>query len=143
MESRTLKERIQKLCTAAIAYGLIVGIIVAIVAMIAYFGGAVMKVFGFEYESPGSIVLFFLFTAIAGFPAETIAKAFPRALLSLEKITVRGAKVLFVILDTAVTAVSMAIVDYFMDSVTATDASILAISLILALLSREDFDERE
>ncbi len=131
------------MCTAAIAYGLIVGIIVAIVAMIAYFGGAVMKVFGFEYESPGSIVLFFLFTAIAGFPAETIAKAFPRALLSLEKITVRGAKVLFVILDTAVTAVSMAIVDYFMDSVTATDASILAISLILALLSREDFDERE
>ena len=143
MESRTLKERIKKLCTAAIAYGLIVGIIVAIVAMIAYFGGAVMKVFGFEYESPGSIVLFFLLTAIAGFPAETIAKAFPRALLSLEKITVRGAKVLFVILDTAVTAVSMAIVDYFMDSVTATDASILAISLILALLSREDFDERE
>lgn len=143
MESRSLKERIKKLCTAAIAYGLIVGIIVAIVAMIAYFGGAVMKVFGFEYESPGSIVLFFLFTAIAGFPAETIAKAFPRALLSLEKITVRGAKVLFVILDTAVTAVSMAIVDYFMDSVTATDASILAISLILALLSREDFDERE
>ncbi|MBS6178288.1 regulatory YrvL family protein [Emergencia timonensis] len=138
-----MKERIKKLCTAAIAYGLIVGIIVAIVAMIAYFGGAVMKVFGFEYESPGSIVLFFLFTAIAGFPAETIAKAFPRALLSLEKITVRGAKVLFVILDTAVTAVSMAIVDYFMDSVTATDASILAISLILALLSREDFDERE
>ena len=63
--------------------------------------------------------------------------------MSLEKITVRGAKVLFVILDTAVTAVSMAIVDYFMDSVTATDASILAISLILALLSREDFDERE
>lgn len=141
--SRTLKERMKKLCTAAIAYGLIVGIIVAIVAMIAYFGGAVMKVFGFEYESPGSIVLFFLFTAIAGFPAETIAKAFPRALLSLEKITVRGAKVLFVILDTAVTAVSMAIVDYFMDSVTATDASILVISLILALLSREDFDERE
>ena len=133
----------KKLCTAAIAYGLIVGIIVAIVAMIAYFGGAVMKVFGFEYESPGSIVLFFLFTAIAGFPAETIAKAFPRALLSLEKITVSGAKVLFVILDTAVTAVSMAIVDYFMDSVTATDASILVISLILALLSREDFDERE
>lgn len=138
-----MKERMKKLCTAAIAYGLIVGIIVAIVAMIAYFGGAVMKVFGFEYESPGSIVLFFLFTAIAGFPAETIAKAFPRALLSLEKITVRGAKVLFVILDTAVTAVSMAIVDYFMDSVTATDASILVISLILALLSREDFDERE
>lgn len=143
MVNRTLKERMKKLCTAAIAYGLIVGIIVAIVAMIAYFGGAVMKVFGFEYESPGSIVLFFLFTAIAGFPAETIANAFPRALLSLEKITVRGAKVLFVILDTAVTAVSMAIVDYFMDSVTATDASILVISLILALLSREDFDERE
>ena len=42
-----MKERIKKLCTAAIAYGLIVGIIVAIVAMIAYFGGAVMKVFGF------------------------------------------------------------------------------------------------
>ncbi|MFR1724488.1 regulatory YrvL family protein [Emergencia timonensis] len=138
-----MKKKIKERFASAIAYGLLAGLIIGIVAVIAYFGGAVMKVFGFEYESPGSIVLFFLFTAIAGFPAETIAKAFPRALLSLEKITVRGAKVLFVILDTAVTAVSMAIVDYFMDSVTATDASILVISLILALLSREDFDERE
>lgn len=138
-----MKKKIKERFASAIAYGLLAGLIIGIVAVIAYFGGAVMKVFGFEYESPGSIVLFFLFTVIAGFPAETIAKAFPRALLSLEKITVRGAKVLFVILDTAVTAVSMAIVDYFMDSVTATDASILVISLILALLSKEDFDKKE
>ncbi len=142
MGSRNLKDRMKKLFTAAIAYGLIAGIIVAIVAVIAYFGGAIMSVFGFEYVSPGSIVLFFLITAIAGFPAETIAKAFPRALLSLEKITARGAKILFVILDTAATAVTMAIVDYFMDSVSASDISILIISLILAILSRENFDER-
>lgn len=143
MGSRNLKDRMKKLFTAAIAYGLIAGIIVAIVAVIAYFGGAIMSVFGFEYVSPGSIVLFFLITAIAGFPAETIAKAFPRALLSLEKITARGAKILFVILDTAATAVTMAIVDYFMDSVSASDISILVIGLILALLSREDFEEKE
>lgn len=143
MGSRNLKDRMKKLFTAAIAYGLIAGIIVAIVAVIAYFGGAIMSVFGFEYVSPGSIVLFFLITAIAGFPAETIAKAFPRALLSLEKITARGAKILFVILDTAATAVTMAVVDYFMDSVSASDVSILVIGLILALLSREDFEEKE
>lgn len=143
MGSRNLKDRMKKLFIAAIAYGLIAGIIVAIVAVIAYFGGAIMSVFGFEYVSPGSIVLFFLITAIAGFPAETIAKAFPRALLSLEKITARGAKILFVILDTAATAVTMAIVDYFMDSVSASDISILVVGLILALLSREDFEEKE
>ena len=137
-----MKDKMKKAFTAAIAYGLFAGIIVAIVAIIAYFGGAIMKVFGFEYESPGSIVLFFLIAGIAGFPAEIIARAFPKALLSLEKITARGAKILFLVLDTVVTAVTMAIVDYFMDSVSASDISILVISLILAILSRENFDER-
>lgn len=35
----------------------IVGIIVAIISLIAIFGGALMKIFGFTYQSFGSIIL--------------------------------------------------------------------------------------
>ena len=138
-----MKKKIKERFASAIAYGLLAGLIIGIVAVIAYFGGAVMKIFGFEYESPGSIVLFFLITMMVGLPAEIFTGALPKALLSLEKLTLRGAKILSVVLDTTATAVTMAIVDYFMDSVSATDLSILVISLILALLSKEDFDKKE
>ena len=39
---------------------IIVGIIVGIVSLVAIFGGALMKLFGFTYEYVGRIILFFV-----------------------------------------------------------------------------------
>ena len=46
------------------------------------------------------------------------------------------------ILDTLMSAVSMAAADYFMDSVSASDLSILVISFLFALTSVKDFREK-
>lgn len=79
------------------------------------------------------IVLFFVISGVISFPAGVIAKALPEVLWELEKITLRSAKILFFILDVFSTAIGMAIVDYFMESVSATDLALLIVAVVFAL----------
>lgn len=65
-----------------IGFFVIVGIIVAIVSLLAIFGGALMKMFGFTYQSIGSIILFFVVSGILAFPIELFVKAIPKVLFS-------------------------------------------------------------
>ena len=109
-----------------------------IISIIAVLGVGIMQVFGFEYTSVKSIIIFFAIVAIVGFPIEILTLSFPKVLLSLDKITIKLAKVLFVILDTISTMFTMALVDYFMESVSASDMSIFIISFMMALLSMKD-----
>ena len=62
-----------------------------------------MKVFGFEYRSIGSIILFFIIATIISYPLGLIAGAFPKALLSLDKVSIYTAMALYLILDTFAT----------------------------------------
>lgn len=133
-----MKHKLKKLVEPMIGYGIVAIILIAIISGIAILGGGIMRLFGFEYTSVKSIILFFAIVAIVGFPIETLALALPKALLSLEKITIRVAVGLFVILDTISTMFTMAIVDYFMESVSASDLSIFVISFIMALSSMKD-----
>lgn len=76
--------------------------------------------------------------AVVGFPLELFAKAFPEAMLSLGRPSLQDARILFVLLDLLSTIFSMAIVDYFMDSVSTTFVSVLIIGLIIAITSVKD-----
>ena len=120
-----------------------IAIILVILVPIALVGGTIMQWFGFTYVSGGSIILFFIIVAVVGFPVELFAKGLPRALLSLDKISVMVARILYVVLDTIGTGISMAVVDYYMDSVSATDLSIFVISLVMALASVTDIGEKK
>lgn len=137
-----MKIRFKNMLTSIIGYGIITIVILAAVSVFALFGATVMRFFGFEYNSVGSIILFFCITAIAGFPIEVMAKAFPKALLSLGIISLKSAKRLFFALDTLATCAAMAAADYYMDSVSATNLSIFVIALIMAALSFGDFEEK-
>lgn len=55
-------EKIKTILGKLVGFLVIVGIIVAIVSVVAIFGGALMKLFGFTYQSMGSIILFFVET---------------------------------------------------------------------------------
>lgn len=125
-----------------VGFLIIVGIIVAVVAVIAIFGGALMKVFGFSYQSVGSIILFFVISGILAFPIEVFVKAIPKVLFShFKKITATEAKVIFVILDTMLSMLMMSLVDNFMESVSATSVSLFVVSLIMALFCMNDVTE--
>lgn len=137
-----MKEKIKKLAVSVLGYSIIAGIILFVIATIAVVSGSVMRIFGFEYESVGSIILFFVVVMVAGFPGEILSSALPRALVSSGWGTEKQGTVFYVILDTLFSAAAMAFADYFMDSVSVSDLAILIISLLFAAASIKDFREK-
>ena len=133
--------KLKKILEPIIGYGIVFIVLIAVISVIAILGGGIMRLFGFEYTSVKSIIIFFTIVTIVGFPIETLALSFPKALLSLDKKTIKLAKILFVILDTLSTMLTMSLIDYFMGSVSASDISIFVISFIIALLSMKDLNE--
>ena len=116
-------------------------IFIEMLSIIALVSGTVMKLFGFQYESISSIILFFIIATIMSFPLNLIAGALPKALYELERISKLDALILYLTLDTIATSFGLKIVDYYMSSVSATTLSIVVISFLLALPGRDDFKD--
>lgn len=130
-----MKDKFKKIIEPIFGFGLAAIIITAIISVIAIFGGAIMKLFGFKYNSIGSIILYFIVVTIVGFPVDIIIRVFSKVLISVGQLNKTTGKILFVVLDTMGTCIIMVIVDYFMKSVSTTDLAILAISFIIAIFS--------
>ena len=120
----------------------LVGILVFIVSLVALFGGALMKMFGFTYQSIGSIILFFTISGILAFPIELFVKVIPKVLFShFKKVNVIEAKILFVVLDAILSMTIFSVVDHFMKSVSTTPIALFVVSLIMSLLCMNDVIE--
>lgn len=127
-----------------IAFFILVAIVIAVISVIAIFAGFVMRFFGFEYESVGSIILFFLLATIVSYPIGLLAEALPKVLLNeFHRGTVGQARFLFLFIDTLGTAIGLTVVDMFMDSVSATELAIFVVSFLLALPSVKDIKTKE
>ena len=130
-----LMKKIKSLLGSVLGYGFLFGIVLLIVFVLACFGGVIMHFFGFYYESVWKLMLFFILSGLIGLPLELLAKGVPKALLAFNKISVGFARGIFFILDVLSTMVSMIVVDYFMESVSATLRSVVVIAVIIAILS--------
>ena len=124
----------EKIVTFLIGGVLVVGVL-SIIALIC---GAVMRLFGFYYTSVGSVVLFFIIATIISYPLNLLASALPKALLALEKINKQSAVIMYLLLDTVATFRGLNIVDYFMQSISATTISIIIVSFVLALFGMSE-----
>ena len=118
-------------------------IFMGMLSIIALVCGAIMRFFGFQYESVGSIVLFFTIATIISYPLNLVAGALPKALYELKKISKLCALVLYLILDTTATSLGLTAVDNCMSSVSATTTSIVIISFLLALPGKDDFKDKQ
>ena len=114
-------------------------IFLVVLSIIALISGSIMKIFGFQYKSIGNIVLFFIIATIMSFPLNLIAGAFPKALLKLGKINRQTAFIIYLILDTIATSFGLLVVDYYMPTLSATNISIIVISLLFAFMGKDDF----
>ena len=137
-------EKIKAILGKLIGFLIIVAVIVAIISLLALFGGALMKMFGFTYKSVGSIILFFAISGILTFPIELFVKAVPKVLFShFKKINEFEAKVMFVVLDTLLSLAMFSMVDSFMKSVSATPIALFVVSLVMSLLCMNDVIEKK
>ena len=125
----------KKLLAAVLGYAIILLIVLAVLVPVTFLCGGLMRLLGFTYDSPGSFLLFFVICAVCGFPLEIFSKAFPKAMRTLGLLGARGEKILS-------TTVVMLVIDDLMDSVHATDLSILAVAIALAFLSLDNREKK-
>ena len=102
-----------------------------------------MRLLGFEYESVGGFILYFIIASILSYPMNLVAGAFPKALLNLDRITREMAVCMYVLLDTITTFFGFYIVDYFMPSVSANTISLIVLALVFALFGISDVKKKE
>lgn len=127
-----------------LAITFIVGIIAGVFLLVFSFCGVIMRFFGFEYHSVGSIFLFFVVVSILSFPIDLITETLPKVLLvEFQKINLWQARVLYIILNTLCSMICYSLVDYFMDSVHASDMAIFMVSFIISLIEAKNITEKE
>lgn len=118
-------------------------LIIIVLAIIAIFSGAIMRLLGFEYESVVGFILYFIIASVVSYPINLIAGALPKALLNLDRITREIAVCMYVLLDTIATFYGFYIVDYFMPSVSANTISLIVLALVFALFGISDIKKKE
>ncbi len=118
-------------------------LIIIVLAIIAIFSGAIMRLLGFEYDSVGGFILYFIIASVVSYPINLIAGALPKALLNLDRITREIAVCMYVLLDTIATFYGFYIVDYFMPSVSANTISLIVLALVFALFGISDIKKKE
>ena len=74
---------------------------------------------GFQYDGLWAIVVFFFFGSVLSRPLSLVAEALPKALYAAKMLPLWGARLCYLFLDAAATALPLAAVDLVMDSVTA------------------------
>ena len=120
-----------------------VGLILAVLAAVSLVAGGVMKLFGFTYDSVGSLVLYFIFASVLSAALGQAFSALPKVLYEMGKLNRAEGIILYLVLDTLVTAAGLGAVDRWMPSVAATDKAIVAVSLLLALPGLSDFKKKQ
>ena len=138
MDNNSNKER-EKIITFILGALLII----VVLAIIAIFSGAIMRLLGFEYESVGGFILYFIIASVVSYPINLIAGALPKALLNLDRITREIAVCMYVLLDTIATFYGFYIVDYFMPSVSANTISLTVLALVFALFGISAIKKKE
>ena len=143
MGSKLLVNKINKEREKIITFILVALLIIVVLAIIAIFSGAIMRLLGFEYESVGGFILYFIIASVVSYPINLIAGALPKALLNLDRITREIAVCMYVLLDTIATFYGFYIVDYFMPSVSANTISLTVLALVFALFGISDIKKKE
>lgn len=127
---RIWKDVMDSLLVFLIAVALFIGSI----ALMCVFGGEIMRMFGFTYDSVHSVINFFVFGALISWPISLAAEAIPKILCYDKKVIRKWQAVLiYIVLSTIATSLGLFVVDARMTSVTANRKSISVVSFLLAL----------
>lgn len=126
----------------AIIFIIGIALIIAVLSIFAIFSASIMNLLGFEYDSIGSFILYFVIASFVSYPMNLIAGALPKALLKLKKISKQVAMFIYIVLDTVATSLGFYLVDISMSSVSSSIISIVVISMIFAVLGVNEISEK-
>lgn len=124
----------KRLIVPFLGYLVIGGLILGVVSIIAMFGGVYMHLFGFQYESVGTLILFFILVSIISLPLESLAIYLTQFMIRLG-LAQKNYGLVYIFFDVSSCFIAMQIVDYFMPSIVSTRLSILLFALTLSLIT--------
>ena len=108
-----------------------------VVGICALFQGGVMSYLGFEYESAGAFFLFFFMGYLICTPFDFVVEDNSRSAFQVRRVEKRRGRSFYALhtaADALFTAGCLAVVDAFMDSVSASWAALAVSSLALAVV---------
>lgn len=131
-------EKTKKLLSNILGYGFILFVVLALILLFIFVFQGLFSLLGCKYTSLLSLFLYFILVMIISFPMELLSKGFPKALLELERINLKTAKLLYFILDTIASLLCMIFVDYLIEAVYMSDIALLILSVILSIITNSD-----
>lgn len=129
--------------TITLAILLQLGITFVVAAACGLVCAVLMLPLGFQYDGLWAIVVFFFFGSVLSRPLSLVAEALPKALYAAKMLPLWGARLCYLFLDAAATALPLAAVDLVMDSVTAPWPALALAGLVLALPWVKDIGKEE
>lgn len=130
-----IKKRFKKILGVCVAAGVVLLVLAALVAVFDFLGLIVMRAFGFEYESIGSLIAFFVIVEIISFPADIFIETLPQILNMSGKLKDSHILIFRIILGTICTSLIMGLADAWLDNVHAPTMSVVMVSIFFTFLN--------
>ena len=130
-----MREKIKQMLGTLLGSGVLLLIVLAVFAAVSFLGGNFMTLFGFSYESVGSLLLYFVAGELMSLPLEIGIVGTSRALYRQGYVSRRQANLLYIPLDTIATIFAYWMADQLMSDVSASGLSLWMLGFCAAVLT--------
>lgn len=130
-----MREKIKRLLGTLLGSGILFLIVCSVFAVVSFLGGNFMALFGFSYESVGSLLLYFVAGELISLPLELIVVGMSQALYRQGHVNRRQANLLYIPLDTLVTIFAFWTADQLVSGVSASGLSLWMLGFCAAVIT--------
>lgn len=131
---KRLRQLWEKIGLPIVGYGLLLLICLLVVGAFVLLGSGILALLGLQYRSVGSLFLFLIAAGILGIPIDIFFSALPRALVSLGWLNETWARVFKFVCGILLTMLELLVVDWFMDSITATPLAVCGVAVCFEVI---------
>ena len=119
-----------------IGMSIVVGILIAIIfGLVFFFGGTILSILGFKYDSLWSLAKFFAIYMIIGTPLDFIIECSLKAIKSLTNLGETQYTIIYCLIDISINTVLIGILEWSIDGIKCSLFTALLFSTIFCVLS--------
>ena len=130
-----MREKIKQLLGDLLGSGVLLLTVLAVFAVVSFLGGNFMTLFGFSYESVGSLLLYFVAGELISLPLELVIVGMSQSLYRQGHVDRRQANLLYIPLDTMATIFAFWTADQLMSGVSASGLSLWMLGFCAAVIT--------
>lgn len=130
-----MREKIKQLLGDLLGSGVLLLTVLAVFAAVSFLGGNFMTLFGFSYESVGSLLLYFVAGELISLPLELVIVGMSQSLYRQGHVDRRQTNLLYVPLDTMATIFAFWTADQLMSGVSASGLSLWMLGFCAAVIT--------